>query len=48
MNSCFKCNEELEDDEGIQLLQYLFCSPSCLSKSLTLEQIKQLYKIAKL
>ena len=48
MNACFCCDEELEDDEGIQLLYYRFCSPSCLSKSLTLEQIKQLYKIAKL
>lgn len=48
MNSCFKCDEELEDDEGIQLLYYRFCDAFCLSKSLTLEQIKQLYKTAKL
>ena len=47
MGFCFCCDEELHD-EGIQLLYYRFCSNSCLSKSLTLEQIKQLYKIAKL
>lgn len=48
MNFCFKCKEPLPDDEGIQLLYYRFCSPSCLAFCLTLEQIRQLYKIAKL
>ena len=48
MDSSFCCDEQLEDWEGIQLLYYRFCSNSCLAKFLTLEQIKQLYKIAKL
>ena len=47
MNNCFYCNKELYNDEGLKLLYYRVCNAFCLSKCLSLEQIKQLYRISK-
>ena len=43
-NLCPKCKKNISDaDGGIQIKEYLFCTPNCLFEYFSLQQIKQLF-----
>ena len=46
MNFCFNCKHEIQDNEGIKLLYYFFCSYCSISKTLTPKQLKRLCQLS--